>query len=157
MEPHLKTRPKKTIFPEEKITDLRNQAVEKIKSSFLPDNKIIKIVLMGSSVKNSFGQYEPPGFRGSLFSDFDFIIFVEDDYQIPGWLNREPDGKPFPDDKMNLAYRNKKFIQNKYDAEIFFIRQSNLKNPKVQALGEQAGIPMTTESENKFLVVYSKN
>ena len=113
--------------------------------------------MIGSSVKNSFGQYEPPGFRDSLFSDFDFIIFVEDDYQIPDWLDREPDGKPFPDDKMNLAYRNKNFIQNKYDAEIFFIKRETSENPENQKLGEQAGIPMTTTSKNKYIIIYRKN
>ena len=107
-------------------------------------------------MKNNFGEYEPPGFRGSLYSDFDFIVFVEDDYVIPKWLNREPSGKPFSCDEMNLAYRNKNFIDDTYDVEIFFIRRKNMYNKKIQQEGELAGIPMAAKSENKHIVVYSK-
>ena len=156
MEEHLKKRPQKKVFPKVKIDSLRNQAIEKIKSKLLPDEKIIKIILIGSSLKNSFGEYEPPGFRGSLFSDFDFIVFIEDDFKIPKWLDKEPEGKPFPNSAMNLAYRNKNFIDDKYDVEVFFIRKSNMHDPKIQELGELAGIPMTQDSKHKHLVVYSK-
>jgi len=83
MEEHLKTRSSKHPFSLEVQNQLRDQAIEKIKSLLLPDDKIIKIILMGSSVKGAFGKYDSPGFRGSLYSDFDFIIFVEDDYVIP--------------------------------------------------------------------------
>lgn len=156
MEENLKKRPRKKIFQKDKIDSLRNQAIEKIKSKLLPDEKIIKIILIGSSVKYSFGEYEQPGFRGSLFSDFDFIVFVEDDFEIPKWLNREPAGKPFPDEGMNLAYRNKKFIETKYDVEVFFIRKTNMRDSKIQELGELAGIPMNSDSKHKHLIVYSK-
>ena len=156
MEEHLKERPPKKVFSKEKIDSLREKSIEKIKAKLLLDENVIKIVLIGSSVKNSFGEYEPPGFRGSLFSDFDFIIFVEDDYKIPKWLNKEPDGKPFPDDNMNLAYRNKNFVENKYDVEVFFIRRSNMQNSKIQELGELAGIPMISNTKHKYLVVYAK-
>lgn len=157
MEEHLKKRPQKKVFQKEKIDCLRNQAIDKIKARLLPDEKIIKITLMGSSVKNTFGEYEPPGFRDSLFSDFDFIIFVEDNYKIPPWLDRKSDGKPFPEDIMNLAYRNKKFIENKYDVEVFFIRKSNMQDSKILELGELAGIPMTSKSKHKHFIVYTKN
>ena len=157
MEEYLKKRPQKKVFPKEEIDSLRNQAIDKIKSKLLPDDKIIKIILIGGSVKNTFGKYNHHGFRGSLFSDFDFIVFVEDDYEIPQWLDREPDGKPFPDDNMNLAYRNKKFIENKYDIEVFFIRKSNMEDSKIQELGELAGIPMTSDTKHKHLIIYSKD
>jgi len=156
MEEYLKKRPQKRIFQKEKIEFLRNRTIDKIKSKLLPDKRIIKIILIGSSVKNTFGEYESPGFRGSLFSDFDLIVFVEDNYQIPKWLDKEPDGKPFPDNNINLAYRNKKFIENKYDVEVFFIRKSNMRDPKIQELGELAGIPMTSGSKHKHLVIYQK-
>ena len=157
MEEYLKKRPQKKVFQKEEIDSLRNQAIDKIKSKLLPDIKIIKIILIGSSIKNSFGEYQPPGFRGSLFSDFDFIVFVEDDYTIPQWLDREPDGKPFADDSINLAYRNKKFIEDKYDIEIFFIRKSNMHDSKIQELGEFAGIPMIADSKHKYLTIYFKD
>ncbi len=157
MEEHLKKRPQKKIFQKEEIDFLRNQAIEKIKSKLLPDEKVIKIMLIGSSVKNSFGKYESSGFRGSLFSDFDFIVFVEEDYEIPKWLDKEPDGKPFPDNIMNLAYRNKKFIENKYDLEVFFIRKTNMQDSKIQELGEFAGIPMTVNTKHKHLLIYSND
>ena len=156
MEKYLKNRPPKKAFRKEATDRLRNQAIDKIKLKLLPDEKIIKIILIGSSIKGTFGEYESPGFRNSLFSDFDFIVFVEDDYKIPLWLNREPDGKPFPDDNLNLAYRNKKFIENKYDAEVFFIKKSNMQDPKIQELGELAGIPMIANSKHKNLVIYLK-
>lgn len=82
---------------------------------------------------------------------------MEDNYTIPKWLEREPTGKPFPDDKLNLAYRNKKFIDNKYDAEVFFIRKESMNNPKIQELAELAGIPMTNKSKHKHLVLYFKS
>ncbi|MCK4670239.1 MAG: hypothetical protein KAT43_03470 [Nanoarchaeota archaeon] len=154
MEEHTNNRPKKTVFKIEEIEQLRTKAIEKIRSKLLPDDKIIKILLIGSAVKDIFGEYESPGFRGSLFSDFDFIVFVEDDYEIPEWLDREPTGKPFPDDELNLAYRQKNFVGNKYDVEVFFIRKSNMNDPKIQELGEQAGIPMTSSTKHKFLVVF---
>jgi len=157
MEEHLKKRPQKRIFQKEVIDSLRNQAIKKIKSKLLPDEKIIKIILIGSSIKTAFGKYRPPGFRCSLFSDFDFIVFIEDDYEIPQWLDREPDAKPFPDDSMNLAYRNKKFVEDKYDVEVFFIRKSNMQDSKIQELSELAGIPMTSDSKLKQLIIYSKD
>lgn len=156
MEDYFKKRPPKKVFQVKVIERFRNKAVEEIKSKFLSDDKIIKIMLIGSSVKKTFGQYAPPGFRGSLYSDFDFIIFVEDNYKIPNWLNKEPTSKPFPEDKLNLAYRNKDFIENKYDLEVFFIRRKNMNDPKIQKLGEQAGIPMTKNSKHKHLLIYSK-
>jgi len=157
MENYLEKRPRKNIFSEELIGTLRQKAINKIKSKLLPDEKIMKIILIGSSVKNDFGEYKPPGFRGSLFSDFDFIVFVDDDYEIPDWLDREPAGKPFPDDSLNLAYRNKNFIDNKYDVEVFFVRKSNIQNQEVQKLGESAGIPMTPDSKHNYLIVYSRD
>ncbi|MFA6422355.1 MAG: hypothetical protein WCV92_03085 [Candidatus Buchananbacteria bacterium] len=156
MEEYRKMRPHKSVFPSAITDSLRNQAIDKIKFKLLPDDKIIKIILIGSSIKNSFGEYNQPGFRGSLFSDFDFIIFVEDDYQIPQWLEKEPDGKPFLDDKINLAYRNKNFIDDKYDVEIFFLRHSDFNNPIVQEQGELAGIPMSNHTAHKYLTVYNK-
>ena len=156
MEKYLKKKPQKKIFSKNKVNFLRNKAIKKIKSKLLPNKKIIKIILIGSSLKNSFGKYNPPGFRGSLFSDFDFIVFAEDDYKIPKWLEREPTAKPFPDDKLNLAYRKKQLVENKYGVEVFFIRKSNMQNPKIQKLGEKAGIPMTKNSKHKYLLVYSK-
>jgi hypothetical protein len=157
MEEHMKERPLKKFFSREITDNLRHKATEKVKIKLLPNSKIIKIILIGSSVKYSFGKYESPGFRGSLYSDFDFIVFVEDDYFIPEWLNKEPDGKPFSDDDLNLAYRNKNFIENKHDVEIFFVRKSTLNNLEICDLGEAAGIPMHSNSKNEHLVVYSKN
>lgn len=147
-------KPLKKIYSKKKVDALRNLAIEKIKKLFLPDDQIIKIILIGSSVKNSFGEYEAPGFRGSLYSDF--IIFVEDDYKIPGWLCREPTGKPFASDALNLACRNKNFIGNKYDVEIFFVRRSSMANKRIQSEGEQAGIPMTSTSKHGYMVVFAK-
>ena len=156
MEEYLKKRPLKKVFSKKEIDSLRNKAIDQIRLRLLPNKKIIKIILIGSSINNTFGKYEPPGFRGSLFSDFDFIVFVEDDYEIPQWLNKEPNGKPFPDDSMNLSYRNKKLVEDKYDIEVFFIKKSNMQNSKIQELGELAGIPMTSDSKRKHLIIYSK-
>ena len=152
----MKEKPNKINLPLNEQIKLRNLAIEKIKSKLLPNDKILKIVIMGSSVKGNFGKYEPPGFRGSLYSDFDFIVFVQDDYIIPKWLNRELDGKPFPDNNLNLAYRNKNFIENKYDVEVFFIKKSTTQNSKIKNLGEEAGIPMSDNSDNKHIIIYSK-
>ncbi|NQU78416.1 hypothetical protein HQ545_01475 [Candidatus Woesearchaeota archaeon] len=155
-EEHSQKRSKKIHLPLETQKSLRGKAIDLIKSKLLPDSKIIKIILIGSSLKGTFGEYKPPGFRGSLFSDFDFIVFVEDDYEIPGWLDREPDGKPFPDDKLNLAYRNKRVIDDKYDVEVFFIRKSNMNNLNIQKQGEEAEIPMTENTKHKHKVIYSR-
>jgi predicted nucleotidyltransferase len=152
----VQTRPKKECYSPEKIAILRKKAIENVLSIFLPDEKIIRIYLIGSSVKNNFGKYEQPGFRGSLYSDFDFIVFVEDTYEIPKLLRREPTGKPFSKDEMNLAYRNKNFVDNTYDVEIFFIRRKNMYDKKIKEEGELAGIPMTPESKNKHMLIYSK-
>lgn len=157
MEPHLKTRPQKTPFPIQKQLELQALAIEKIKTTLLPNAGIKKIVLIGSSVKGTFGTYASPGFRGSLYSDFDFIIFVTDAYQIPKTLTPEPDGKPFDEDELNLAYRESNFLLNKYDAEIFFIRESSLNNPKVITAAEQAGIPATKQSKHPSVQVYSQS
>jgi hypothetical protein len=156
MEEYLKNRPHKKVISKKEIELLRNKAIDKIRLQLLPDDQISKIVLIGSSVKDSFGAYDPPGFRGSLYSDFDFIVFVEDGYKIPKWLNREPDGKPFPDNSMNLAFRNKKFIDDKYDIEVFFLRRNSFDNPIVQEQGESAGIPMASNTKHKNLIVYDK-
>ena len=155
-EAHLKSRPKKILFSKRTQERLRSKVIEKIKLKLLPDNKIIKIILIGSSIKNSFGKYAPPGFRGSLYSDFDFIVFVKDNYKIPKWLRKEPDGKPFPEDKLNLAYRNKKFIDKKYDVEIFFVRRKTTLSRKYRKQAEEAGIPMSNKSKHKHLIIYEQ-
>ncbi len=157
MQEYMKKRPQKKIFQVKEIAKLRDQAIEKIRLKLLPNEKIIRIILIGSSVKNLFGEYEPPGFKGSLFSDFDFIVFVEENYEIPHWLNKEPSGKPFPKSELNLAYRQKKFVENKYDVDVFFIRKTNMGDLKIQGWGEQAGIPMNSDTKHKYLMVYSKN
>ena len=149
-------RPNKRIFNKERIDNLRNKAIKRIKSKLLPNDGIIKIVLIGSSIKDSFGKYSAPGFRGSLFSDFDFIVFVEDNFEIPKWLKKGKEGKLFSDDSLNLAYRNKRFLNNKYDFELFFIRKTNFQNPRIKKVGEECGIPMTPNSKHKNLVIYFK-
>ena len=118
---YLKARPNKTPFSIQEQERLRNAAIHKIQQLLLPNEHIQKIVLIGSSLKGTFGQYAQPGFRGSFYSDFDFIVFVEQPYKIPAWLEREPDGKPFAQDHLNLAYRSRNFLEDRYDAEVFFI------------------------------------
>lgn len=154
MESHLATRPPKTAFSNDEQLRLRGEALERIKEILLPNDGVKKILLIGSSVKGTFGKYASPGFRGSMYSDFDFIVFVQDDYQIPGTLQQEPDGKPFADDSLNLAYRLPKFLHHKYDAEIFFLRSHVSKRPDIQVLGEAAGIPMNVQSKHPHLQVY---
>ncbi len=156
MENHLKNRPHKTIFPLQLQNELRTKAIQKIENVFLPAPEIEKILLIGSSVKGSFGQYQAPGFRGSLFSDFDFIFIVTDKYSIPDWLTPEPDGKPFADTQLNLAYRNRKFIDDTYDCEFFFVRSAHAADPAIQNLAEQAGIPLTTRSFHPSRQIYPK-
>ncbi|MFA5992073.1 MAG: hypothetical protein WC796_00010 [Candidatus Pacearchaeota archaeon] len=157
MEDHLKKRPKKDIFSKKIVKSLRTKAIKKLKSKFLPDANIIKIVLIGSSVKNCFGRYKSPGFRGSLYSDFDFIIFVKDNYKIPKWLRKEPTGRPFPNNRLNLAYRNKRFIDRKYDLEVFFIREKVMNNKKIQKLGEKVGIPMVKSTKHKQQIIFESS
>ncbi|MDO8584335.1 MAG: hypothetical protein Q7R83_04110 [bacterium] len=154
MEPHLPLRPSKRIFEIPEQERLRKIAIEKIKELLFPNKKILKIILIGSSVKGTFGKYEEPGFRGSLFSDFDFIVFVKDSYEIPDSLEREPNGKPFEDEGLNLAYRKRKWIEETYDAEIFFIRESSIRIQNVQLFAEQAGIPLNIQSQNPFFLIY---
>jgi len=153
---YFKNRPQKKPFTKKTQFKIKKEAIKKIKTKFLPNKKIIKIILIGSILKNKFGKYEAPGFRGSQYSDIDIIIFVENNYKIPKWLKKEPRGKPFPIKKLNLAYRNKNFIEKKYDLETFFIRESNMNNKKIQKQGEKAGIPMISKSKNKYLVIYKK-
>jgi len=157
MEEHLESRPKKEIFPLEKQEVLRAKAIEKFKEKFLPDDKIIKVIMIGGSVKGKFGKYEEPGFRGSIYSDFDFIVFVEEDYEIPDWLEREPKGKPFWDHpELNLSYKSRKFVEDKYNIEVFFVRKSTMENIDFQKLGESAGIPMIENSKIIHIEVYKK-
>jgi predicted nucleotidyltransferase len=149
-------RPKKTKFSLRIQKELREKAIKLIKEEFLPDKDILKIILIGSSVKGNFGQYDSPGFRRSLYSDFDFIFLIKDNYKIPNWLKKEPSAKPFLDNRLNLTYRNKKVIDNKYDIEIFFIRETDAKNKEIQKLGEKAGIAITKNTKNKYIVIYKK-
>lgn len=154
MEPHLQSRPKKTPLSIDEQERIRAIAIEKIQALLLPSQGISKIVLIGSSVKGVFGSYEAPGFRGSLFSDFDFIVFVKDTFKIPSFLEREPNGKPFEDEGLNLAYRIKNYVNDTYDAEVFFIRESSLKLDSVCEFAEQAGIPIDEQSQNPSITVY---
>ena len=152
-------RPEKKTYNVNRIKLLRDRAIKKIKSIFLPDNRIIKIFLIGSSIKGDFGEYEPPGFRGSLYSDFDFIIFVEDEYKIPRWLKgKQSDAKPFPKSDLNLTHRIKNFVDNKYDAEILFVRRSTMENNEIERMAEEPGceIPFSEKSRWRHFVVYSR-
>jgi hypothetical protein len=149
------SRPVKTPFDLPKQERLRDLAVCEIKKLLLPNAGIFKIILIGSSVKGTFGKYEPPGFRGSLFSDFDFIVFVRDEYRIPAELKRELNGRPFQDERVDLAYRKERLVEGTYDGEIFFIRESTTRNPDIVEKGEAAGIPLRESSTtNKFIAVY---
>lgn len=155
MEKYLQSRPIKTPFDPAKQERLRNLAIEAIKRFLLPNDQIVKIILIGSSIRSSFGKYESPGFRGSLFSDFDFIIFVKDAYDIPTSLEREMDGKPFQNNDLNLAYRKRQFVEGLYDAEIFFIHESTLSDSSAQKEAELAGIPIPGSStKHPFIAVY---
>lgn len=124
----------------------------------LPDEKVLKIYLIGSSIKGDFGEYKPPGFRGSLYSDFDFIVFVEDDFIIPEHMDRESDARPFPDNDLNLAYRIRRFVAGTYDAEVFFVQRSTMNNAAIAALAEAEGceIPFSEQSRWPFVVVYQQ-
>ena len=51
----------------------------------------------------------------------------------------------------------KKFIEDKYDVEVFFIRKSNARDSEIQKLGELAGIPMISDSKHKHIIVYPKD
>ncbi len=144
----------KTPYALEEQLRLRALAIEKIKQVMLPDVGITKILLIGSSVKGNFGEYSPPGFRGSLYSDFDFIVYVTDDYIIPSTVTREPRARPFEKHELNEAYRIEIFIEDKYGAEVFFVRAATLADAIVCAEGEMAGIPMTEETNNPFITVY---
>ncbi len=53
-EKHLKSRPKITPYPKTIQSNLKKKAIKKIKSKFLPNNKIIKIILIGNIIKNTF-------------------------------------------------------------------------------------------------------
>ncbi len=155
MEPHLISRPTKTPFILSEQVRLRGLAIQAIKELLLPNEDIIKIILIGSSVKGTFGRYDPPGFRGSLYSDFDFIVFVRDGYVIPTCLKREINGRPFQDEKYDLAYRKERIVEEKYDCEIFFVREGTMGEADVVERGETAGIPMQeATTRNKFIVVY---
>lgn len=154
MEDHLKSRPNKHVYNKSKVDFLKKIAVDSLLDELLPDLAVLKVVLIGSSLKGSFGEYDPPGFRGSLYSDFDFIVFVKDNYVIPAWLEREVDGRPFPDERMNLAYRSRKFVEDRYDIEVFFVRESSWEDAGICELGEKAGIPMSEASEHVYEVVY---
>lgn len=154
MESHLATRPSKTPFLIEEQIRLRGLAIDAVRNLLLPDPGIQKILLIGSSVKGSFGQYQPPGFRGSLYSDFDFIMYVTDEYLIPAQLKRELDGKPFARNDLNLTYRIKNLVEKKYDAEIFFVRDGARLDDSICKEGERAGIPMSAESPNPNIVVF---
>jgi hypothetical protein len=154
MEPHLLSRPKKALFKQSKVNQLIVKAVQGMQNLLLPNEGISKILLIGSSVKKTFGKYEEPGFRGSLYSDFDFIAFVKDAYEIPESLSKQPDAKPFLKNEWNLAYRIKNFVEDKYDAEIFFIRESSLNEQGFMVQAELAGIPLSEISAHKFKIVY---
>ena len=155
MEDYKKARPKKAIFSLTEQARLRSLAVQRLKDLLLPDDSILGIVLIGSSVKGEFGKYDPPGFRGSMYSDFDFIIFVKDDYEVPSDLIPEPDGKPFKESELNLAYRIRNFVENKYDAEIFFVRESTVGDPLLCAEGERAGIPVSKANSTMKIIFYT--
>ena len=60
--------------------------------------------------------------------------------------------------ELNLAYRTKNFVENKYDVEIFFVRRSTMNNPEIEKLAEMPGceIPFSEKSKWKHIVVYSK-
>jgi hypothetical protein len=155
MEPQKGKKPHKRPFSQVKVDLLRERAIHKIKSKLLPDPRIIRILIMGSSVRGDFGKYEKPGFRGSRYSDFDFIVFVDDGYKIPAWPEEEPGAKPFRDSNLNLAFRQRRFVEGKYDAEIFFIRRKSMEDQDILEEGERAGIPMTSDSRHMHIIVYS--
>lgn len=152
----LEKRPRKKSYQLARIAKLKKRAAERISEKLLPDEKIVKIVLVGSSIKNSFGEYDAPGFRDSLFSDFDFVVFVEDDYEIPEWLNKSVYDGPFANKELNLTYRNKRFVEGKFDIDVLFIKRSNFEIKEIKIQGEKQGIPMFDDSKNKYLMVYKK-
>ncbi len=90
MEEHLKKRPQKRVFQKEVIDFLRNQAIKKIKSKLLPDEKIIKIILIGSSIKTDFGKYRSPGFRGSYFLILILLFLLKMIIKFHNGLTKSP-------------------------------------------------------------------
>jgi predicted nucleotidyltransferase len=157
MSPSYRPRPEKKSFSLPEQERLRTLAVQEIYRLLLPDEDIIKIILIGSSVKGTFGEYAPPGFLGHLFSDFDFIVFVKDNYDVPAGLEREPDGRPFENEALDHAYRVSKIVEGRYDVEVFFVYESSLLDGATLEKGEEAGLPMgVATTKNPFLQVYPR-
>ena len=61
-----------------------------------------------------------------------------------------------PTNFSHKKFRHKNFIEEKYDAEIFFIREANMHNEKIVSWGEEAGIAMSDKSKHKNIIIYKK-
>ena len=110
----------KIIYPKDKQDQLRDLAIEKLKLRLLPDSNIIKFLLIGSATDNTFGEYSVPNGQGRLYSDFTFIVFIEDSYSFPDWLEKDAlEG-------VYQFYNKKNFLFNKYELKIGFVYKEDM-------------------------------
>ncbi|MDP3918528.1 MAG: hypothetical protein Q8Q35_01305 [Nanoarchaeota archaeon] len=110
----------KIIYPKDKQDQLRDLVIEKLKLRLLPDSNIIKFLLIGSATDNTFGEYSVPNGQGRLYSDFTFIVFIEDSYSFPDWLEKDAlEG-------VYQFYNKKNFLFNKYELKIGFVYKEDM-------------------------------
>jgi len=142
-------RPRKNVFPIKIQNEIHKRAKEFVLKDLLPNPKINRMIIIGSSVKKKFGKYEKQ-FKNRIYSDIDVIVFVEDSFKpSKKW-------KKHFFCKLYNVYEIKR-LEKKYLIHYAFTKKSIYTKKKYQKEAEKYGIALALKkSKHKYITWYEK-
>ncbi|MBI4163397.1 MAG: hypothetical protein HY512_00925 [Candidatus Aenigmarchaeota archaeon] len=148
----METRPTKNILPKAEQKKLIEEASQLFRKAFLPDVDVDKIMITGGAAEGRLGEYDVPlgeKYGNRMVSDIDGVAIVEDGYK--------------PNSEWKLVAKRDFWevyrigeVAEKYPVECLILRRSSIVKKKVVERGEFYGIPMTSDTKNKFIVIYER-
>ena len=139
----------KNIFPKQKQEEILERIKDSVRKDFQENKKVNAVVAIGSILDWKLGKYSQPK-KGRAHSDIDLVVFVEDDFEIPGeWkLHLKSD---------YYAVYNTKEIDSVL-VQYWIAKKSDYSDPEKQQIAEKRGVPFMQEnSKNRFLWILKKH
>ena len=134
-------------MPKSEQRKILKKAKDFILKDLLPNDKINKIIVLGSIVKGTFGRYEK-AFKKRRYSDIDVLLLVENDFKVPKrW-------KTHLKSHLYNVYDIRK-LDNKVLIQYIVCKKRSYQNKKHQKEAEKWGVPLLLKkSKHKFIVLY---
>ena len=145
----MKERPKKIILSKNKQKTIFEKAKAFVMKDLLPNPKINKIIVFGSIAKGTYGRYIKP-YKHRSYSDVDFLVFVENEFNAPKTWNIHYSGKLY-------SVYNRIKLEHRILIQYMICKKKSYSNKNNQKEAEKWGAPLALEkSKNKHFIIYEK-